>query len=105
LTIAVAVCGDIVIGGFMVGAAKGSVHVLPRPRYQVSTLDLNNSAGTTVPVSQFQLWQARFVREDGFFMFFGLAVVAFSIVMLGLHHRAAQASRPAHETPPSAGSH
>jgi len=68
----------VIAGGFAVGAAKGSVHVLPGPRYQVSTLDLNQANWTTVTASQFQLWQARFVREDGLFMFFGLiATVAF----------------------------
>jgi len=49
-----------------------------------------------VPLSQFQLWQARFVREDGFFTFFGLILVACGIFMLRLHHRAAQAAQAAH---------
>jgi hypothetical protein len=90
---ALAACGAIVIGGFIVGAAKGGARVLPGPRYQVSTLDLNQANWTTVPPGQFQLWQARYIREDGLFMFFGLAVVAFCVLMFHLRRRAAHASR------------
>jgi hypothetical protein len=65
------VCVAVVAGGFVLGAAKGAVRILTGPRYQVSTLDINQAAWTTVPLSQFHLWQARFVREDGLFMFWG----------------------------------
>jgi hypothetical protein len=86
--VAVAVVG----GGFVIGAAKGSVRILPGPRYQVSTLDLNQSAWTTVPLGQFRYWQACFVREDGPFMFFGLAAATVLIALLHLRREAIQAT-------------
>jgi hypothetical protein len=49
------VCAAVVAGGFLLGAAKGTVRILPGPRYQVSTIDLNQAAWTTVPLSQFRL--------------------------------------------------
>ena len=45
----------------------------------------NSQTGwTTVPLSQFRLWQASFVREDGLFMFFGLLVATAFIALLDL---------------------
>jgi len=52
---AAVVCAAVVAGGFLLGAAKGTVRILPGPRYQVSTIDLNQAAWTTVPLSQFRL--------------------------------------------------
>ena len=75
----------------MLGAAKGAVRILPGPRYQVSTLDINQAAWTTVPLSQFHLWQACFVREDGLFMVFGLAAATGFIVLLHLRREATRA--------------
>jgi hypothetical protein len=72
----------------MVGAAKGSVRILPGPRYQVSVIDNSQAGWTTVPLSQFRLWQASFVREDGLFMFFGLLVATGFIALLDLRREA-----------------
>lgn len=85
---AAAVCAAVVAGGFVLGAAKGSARILPGPRYQVSTIDLNQSAWTTVPLRQFHLWQASFVREDGPLMVFGLVAAAGFIALLHLHREA-----------------
>jgi hypothetical protein len=82
----------VVAGGAAIGMSKGSVQVLPGPRYQVSTLDLNQADWTTVTASQFQLWQGRFVREDALFMFFGLAAVAGFVGLLSLRRRAGHAA-------------
>ena len=85
---AAAVCAAVVAGGFVLGAAKGSARILPGPRYQVSTIDLNQSAWTTVPLRQFHLWQASFVREAGPLMVFGLFAAAGFIALLHLHREA-----------------
>lgn len=51
---AVVVCAAVIVGGLVLGAAKGAVRVLPGPRYQVSVI-VNSQAGwTTVPLSQFR---------------------------------------------------
>jgi hypothetical protein len=89
---AAVVCVAVVAGGFVLGAAKGAVRILPGPRYQVSTLDINQAAWTTVPLRQFHLWQASFVREDGFFMVFGLVAATGFIALLHLHREAVRAS-------------
>lgn len=89
---AAAVCAAVVAGGFVLGAAKGSARILPGPRYQVSTIDPNQSAWTTVPLGQFHLWQASFVREDGPLMVFGLAAATGFIALLHLHREATRAS-------------
>ena len=55
---------------------------------------VNSPTGwTTVPLSQFRLWQASFVREDGLFMFFGLFVATGFIALLDLRRQAARARR------------
>jgi hypothetical protein len=89
---AAVVCVAVVVGGFVLGAAKGAVRILPGPRYQVSTLDINHAGWTTVPLSQFRLWQASFVREDGFLMVFGLAAATGFIALLQLRREATRAS-------------
>ena len=68
----------------MVGTAKGSVRILPGPRYQVSVISNSQTGWTTVPLSQFRLWQASFVREDGLVMFWGLLVATAFIALLDL---------------------
>jgi hypothetical protein len=88
---AAVVCVAVIAGGFVLGAAKGAVRILPGPRYQVSTLDINQAAWTTVPLSQFHLWQACFVREDGLFMVFGLAAATGFIALLHLRREATRA--------------
>jgi hypothetical protein len=89
---AAVVCVAVVAGGFVLGAAKGAVRILPGPRYQVSTIDINQAAWTTVPLSQFHLWQASFVREDGPLMGFGLVAATGFIALLHPHREATRAS-------------
>ena len=89
---AAVVCAAVIVGGFMVGSAKGAVRVLPGPRYQVSVIGNSPTGWTTVPLSQFRLWQASFVREDGPFMFWGLLVATVFIALLDLRRQAARAS-------------
>jgi hypothetical protein len=88
LLVAAALCVAVVAGGFTIGAAKGDTRVLPGPRYEVSTLDLNNADWTAVSRSQYEAWQARFVREDGLFTFFGLFVVVGGLGLVQLHRAA-----------------
>ncbi|WP_152645944.1 hypothetical protein [Streptacidiphilus albus] len=83
-------CAAVVIGGIAMGIAKGSTQVLPGPRYEISTLDLNQAAWTPISASQYNHWQARFVREDGFFTLFGLVLTAGSCGLLQLHRTAMQ---------------
>jgi hypothetical protein len=92
LAAAAAVCAAVIAGGFVLGAAKGAVRVLPGPRYQVSVIGNSQTGWITVPLSQFRLWQASFVREDGFFMFFGLVAATLFIALLQLRREATRAS-------------
>jgi hypothetical protein len=92
LAAAAAVCVAVVAGGFVLGAAKGAVRILPGPRYQVSLIDPNPSAWTTVSLRQFHLWQASFVREYGPLMGFGLVAATGFIALLHLHREATRAS-------------
>ncbi len=92
--VAAAVVAVVVIaGGFEVGAAKGAVRVLPGPRYQVSTGGVNDYAWTTVPLAQFRAWQASFVREDAFFMLFGLLLAGACAYLLVLHRDAVRGNQ------------
>jgi len=79
----------VVVTGFAVGAAKGSLRVLPGGVHQVSTLDLNSANWTTVSRAEYGRWAARFVREDAAFGFFGVVMVGFSLLVHNL--RRAQA--------------
>lgn len=88
LGLAAVVCVVVVVGGFIVGAAKGHTRVRPGQTYEVSTRDLNDYQWTPVTADQYALWQARFVREDGAFTFFGLALIGGSLVLLRLHRAA-----------------
>jgi magnesium-transporting ATPase (P-type) len=88
---AAVVCAAVIVGGFMVGSAKGAVRVLPGPRYQVSVIGNSPTGWTTVPLSQFRLWQASFVRADGPFMFWGLLVATVFIALLDLRRQATRA--------------
>jgi hypothetical protein len=85
---AAVVCAAVIFVGLVLGAAKGSVRILPGPRYQVSVIDNSPTGWTTVPLSQFRLWQASFVREDGFLMFFGLLIATAFIALLDLRREA-----------------
>lgn len=77
-----------IVSGFVVGGAKGSLRVLPGPRYQVSTLDLNLGEWTTVSPAEFGTWQARFVRGDAVFTMLGAFEVAAGVVVLRIRRRA-----------------
>jgi hypothetical protein len=88
---AVVVCAAVILGGFELGVAKGAVRVLPGPRYQVSVIGNSQTGWTTVPLSQFRYWQASFVREDGFFVFFGLLAATAFIALLHLRREATRA--------------
>jgi hypothetical protein len=85
------VCAAVIVGGFALGAAKGAVRILPGPRYQVSVIGNSQTGWTTVPLRQFRLWQASFVREDGLFMFFGLLAATACIALLHLRREAIRA--------------
>ena len=82
-----AVIVAVIVIGFILGAAKGSLRVLPGGVYQVSTLDLNSAQWTTVSQAEYQRWAARFVREDAFFATFGLAMVGFVAAVRLLRQR------------------
>ena len=93
LAAAAALCIAVIVGGAAVGAAKGNARLLPGPRYEVSTLDLNQASWTPVSKSQYDLWQARFVREDGAFTLFGLVLAVGSLRLFELHRTATRASQ------------
>jgi hypothetical protein len=80
-----------VAAGISLYAVAGIDDVVSWPSNQVSTIGNSQTAWTTVPLSQFRLWQASFVREDGFFMFFGLAAATVFIALLHLHREATRA--------------
>jgi hypothetical protein len=74
----------VVVVSFVIGGDKGSLRILPGGVHQVSTLGVNSAIWTTISVRQYRMWDARFVREDAVFAFFGLAMIWFSVVMLRL---------------------
>ena len=82
-------CVCAIVVGFALGAAKGSGHILPGPRYEISTWGLNKGAWTAVSANQYAWWQARFVRLDALFTLFGLAMVGGGLGLLQLHRTAA----------------
>jgi MFS family permease len=91
LAVAALVGVTVVTGGFVVGAAKGSGYVVPDSRHEVLARDLKDNQVTWMSPEQYVHWQARFVREDGMFTLFGLALVAGGVGLLRL--------RPAAESP------
>lgn len=88
LGLAALVCVVVVVGGMVMGAAKGDARVLPGPRYEISTIDLNHGNWTPVSAGQYALWQARFVREDGLFTLFGFALIGGGLGLFRLHRAA-----------------
>ena len=78
------VVAAIVVVGFVLGAAKGSLRVLPDGAHQVSTLDLNSANWTTVTPAGYNRWAARFIREDAMFGFFGVVMIGFSLLVHNL---------------------
>jgi hypothetical protein len=90
IAVIAAASAGVIIGSYVVGGAKGSSRTLPGPRYQISSLDLNNARWTAVPVGQYRLWQAEFVRGDSLFMLFGSALVLFTGYLLLAHWHASR---------------
>jgi hypothetical protein len=88
LGLAALVCAVVVVGGSVVGAAKGHARLLPGPRYEISTVDLNDGEWTPVSAGQYALWQARFVREDGLFTLFGFVLIGGGLGLFRLHRLA-----------------
>jgi hypothetical protein len=80
----------VIVVGFVIGAAKGSLRILPEGVHQVSTLDLNNADWTTVTPHEYQVWDARFVREDALFGYFALFMIGGSLYFHRLHRRSAR---------------
>src|SRR5580704_17034952 len=70
--------------GISLYAVVGIDSVVSWPSNQVLISDPNPSAWTTVPLNQFHLWQASFVREDGPLMVFGLFAATGFIALLHL---------------------
>lgn len=62
--------------------------VLPRPRYEISALNLNDGEWTPVSADKYALWQGRFVRENGLSTLFGLGLIGGGLVLLQLHQAA-----------------
>ena len=75
----------VIVVGFVIGADKGSLRILHGDVFQVSTIDVNGASWTTISAHEFQVWNARFIREDAFLALFGIAMVGFSTLMLRLH--------------------
>lgn len=84
----------VVVLGFVEGAAKGSLRVLRGDVYQVSTSGLNDADWTTVSRSTYQLWAARFVREDALFGIFALAMLGFRFYISGIRSAQRGGDRP-----------
>lgn len=101
MAVAAAVCAAVIAGGAAAGAAKGSAQILAGPRYEVSTVDLNDANWTRVTAAEYQVWQARYVREDGVFTAFGLLLAYVSVGLLRLHRAAGVRSAQAQSAPPS----
>jgi hypothetical protein len=73
-----------IIGGLVVGAAKGSLRVVDG-QHQVSTGSLRGGASTTVSASGYRVWEARFLRLDAMFSLFGVVMVVFGAYFLSMH--------------------
>ena len=87
-------CVCVIVAGFALGAAKGSGHVLPGPRYEISTSGLNEGAQTTVSAGRYAYWEARFVRLDALFTLFGFFMISCGLGLLQLHRTAAAWTPP-----------
>ncbi|HET9060160.1 MAG TPA: hypothetical protein VFN61_09590 [Acidimicrobiales bacterium] len=83
----------VVVTGFVLGASKGSLRILPGGVHQVSTLDMSSARWTTVSPAGYQKWAARFIREDALFALYGFMLAGFSATMWRLRHRLAEVSR------------
>jgi hypothetical protein len=94
-------CLGVVVGGFVVGGAKGSLRVTPGPQYQVSTLDLNAAEWVTVSAAEYRVWEARFIREDGLFTFFGLWILGGAMAVAQVRREVTAESSRSGAVPPT----
>ena len=76
----------VVIGGFVVGADKGSLRIVASVG-QVSTPGLNSGIWTAVTPHQYQVWDAGFIREEAALSIFALIMIGISVWFVGLHRR------------------
>ena len=74
--------------GHAIGWASGSLRVLPSGVHQVSTSAVDHSTWTTVSRHQYQVWGARFVREDALIGILALAMMILSFSYLRTHRAA-----------------
>lgn len=81
-------CICVMAAGFSMGAVKGSGHTLPGPRYEITTMGLNDDTETSVTADQYAYWQAQFVRLDSMFTLFGAFLVAGGLGLIQLHRTA-----------------
>lgn len=81
----------VLLVGYAIGWATGSLRVLPNGVHQVSTSSLDHSNWTSVSGHQYQVWCARFVREDALIGVLALAMIILSISYLRLHRATALA--------------
>jgi len=88
-------CVCLIVTGLAMGAENGSGYILPGPRYEISTMGLNDGALTSVSADQYAYWQAQFVRLDSMFTLFGLALVGGGLGLVQLHRTATAALTPA----------
>jgi hypothetical protein len=71
----------VVVAGFVIGASKGSLRILPSGIHQVSAVGLHLSQWTTVSSAEYRLWAARFVRGEAALSLFGFVVIGFVVLM------------------------
>jgi hypothetical protein len=76
-----------------IGWANGSLRILPDGVHQVSTSSLDHSSWTTVSGHQYQVWDARFAREEALIGVLALAMIILSLSFLRLHRATVHASR------------
>jgi hypothetical protein len=69
------VCAVTFAGGMIIGVAKGSLRVVGG-QHQVLTGSLNNAEWTTVSVDAYRTWEAKFLRLDATFSWFGPLMVS-----------------------------
>ena len=78
---AVALVFIVIVVDFVVGAAEGSLRILPSHVHQVSTSGLNKATWTSVSPAQFRVWEARFIREQSLLSLFGFFLVGYGLLM------------------------
>jgi hypothetical protein len=94
-------CLGVVVGGFVIGGAKGSLRVTAGPQYQVSTLDQNAAEWVTVSAAEYRVWEARFIREDGLFTFFGLWILGGAMAIAQVRREVTAESSRSGAVPPT----